>query len=238
MTLRCALTLALLLLVPATSGCGAMLIQHGDVEQAVWPPTIDTPLDERPTALVRLVPPLGDADDDTQSADDLIATFRAPFSAGLFSSVSYQVGIDHMATRADVVLDITITEVEEGMNPLAIIGCATLGILPIPLTEEHTARIRVRDGDGQLLGDVEATDRQTTVIWLPLSPVNMSVGFLVPVGIGGVLGLNVHTFGELERAFTENLVRVALLRAHERFRFRRPARAAPPSGEAAALESG
>lgn len=232
MSLRPLLGAVLLLLVPATSGCGAMLLQHGDIEEAAWPPAISTPLDERPTALVRLVPPHGDDDEDTQSADDLIATFRAPFSAGMFSSVSYQVGTDHIASRADVILDITIVEVDEPLAWFHVVGCATLGILPIPLTESHTARLTVRDAEGGLLGDVEATNRQTTVIWLPLSALNMTVGFLVPVGIGGVLGLNVHTFNQLERDFTENLVRVALLRAFERFGFRR-AGPGVPSKEAA-----
>lgn len=222
----------LLLLAPATSGCGAMIIQHGDVPQVEWPPTVTTPLAERPTALVRLVSPHVDGDDHTNTADDLMAAFRAPFSSGLFSSVSYQLGTDHIASRADVVLDISVSEADAPLRWYAVVGCATLGTLPIALTEEHSARIVVRDGDGVLLGEVEAKNRQTMLLWLPLSALNLSLGLVDPAGIGDDLGLKVYAFPALERQLTENLVRVALLRAHERFGFRRPAPPLP-RGEAA-----
>jgi hypothetical protein len=126
MTLR-PLALGLALLLPATSGCGVMQFVEDIDETHVNA----LPLDDRPTVLVRL--------ERGEDGEDLLASFHAPFSLPLFASVAYQQGTEHMSTRADYVLDMSVREGKPDINAYSVVAACTLGALPIPLWEEYRA---------------------------------------------------------------------------------------------------
>jgi hypothetical protein len=84
------------------------------------------------------------------------------------------------------------------------------------------ARVEVRDGSGRLLATAEVEDEVTTVLWLPLLPLNVLFAYDHHQGIGRHLGLNFTLLHEEEVEMFVQLVRNALLTAHERVPFRRP----------------
>ncbi|MBX3467779.1 MAG: hypothetical protein KF878_12920 [Planctomycetes bacterium] len=218
--------LVLVLALPATTGCGFAQLASDEPERADWPllalpPDVEM-VPPRPTAAVRMRHALADAG----TQDRFHPAFRAPFSSGLFSSVTYDVG-GCAETTVDYFLDISLEVTNPPLGLSAIPGALTLGCLPFPWSRVHTATLHVRDGLGRDLGRTEVSGELTTVVWTPLLPLNLAVALLDSVlGVGPGSGLS-PTRWESERiAFQEELVRVALARAHARFGFLSPERAA------------
>lgn len=214
------LALCLLLLLPATSGCGVMQVVD-DVDDSHLVNAV--PADERPTVLVRL--------EAGKAGDELLSAFHAPFSLPLFASVAYQQGTDHMSTRADYVLDMSVTRDTE-VNGFTVFSVITLGAVPIPMWDVYCATVEVRDSFGKALGRTSASGEVTTLMWLGALPFNVAFSMLDP-GIGRAFGLNASVYESERDELVEALVRQALLDANERFHFRRPG-PRPFDGETAA----
>lgn len=218
--------LFLALALPAMTGCGFAQLEGEGPERADWPllglPANVELVPPRPTAAVRFC----NVVDDEDTQERLLSAFRPPVSSGLFSSVSYQVS-DCAPTTADYVLEISLEVTDPGLGWSAVPGVLTLGCLPFPWSKVHTATLRVRDGDGRELGRTEAVGELTTVVWTPLLPLNAVASVLDGLlGVGAGSGLSPTRWDAQRIAFRENLVRVALARAHARFGFLSPDRAA------------